>query len=213
MQDDCQFLVNRRRERGTGEELSRQPLWIGGPHVAWAEVWNAFQNKFNGWYATTDYVANGMVFSPQADGKPPSIKTIIDGTSQTMMLAERMQVCKSATGDVPTLWGLGAYSAATASFALPVPQGEYPKTTNANLHLQQFVPPAQGAPGGKLPVGFQVAPAPGQCDPRIMQTLHSGGMIVAMFDCSSRIIAPSITPATFWAIVTPAGNESLGDDW
>ncbi len=191
-------------ESGADENASLHSFTVEAPAAV-----PPHDKRFTGWYSTTNYVANGMVFSPQPDGKRPSLKTVIDGTSQTMMLAERLQVCKSATGDVPTLWGLGAYSAATASFALPVPQGEYPKTTNANLELKQFIP----GQGGTMPPGFQLAPAPGQCDPRIMQTLHSGGMIVAMFDGSCRTIAPSITPATFWAGVTPWGDETVGDDW
>lgn len=181
-----------------------QQVTIDAPAAA-----DPYQKKFNGWYSTTNYVANGMVFSPQPDGKPPSLKTVTDGTVQTIMVAERLQICKGPNGDVPTLWGLGAYSAATASLALSTPEGEHPKTTNANLQLQQYVP----GKTGNTQIGFQIAPPPGQCDARIMQTPHPGGMIVGLFDGSCRVINKGVNPATFWAAVTPAGNETLGADW
>jgi hypothetical protein len=44
---------------------------------------------YNGWLATTNYAANWMVFKKGGN----SITTITDGTSNTMMLTERYQVC------------------------------------------------------------------------------------------------------------------------
>jgi hypothetical protein len=168
-----------------------------------------FESKFEGDYATTNYVANGMVFSIQPDEKPSSRKSISDGLSTTIMLAERYQVCAG----VPTLWGMGAYSATAASFALPTPQGVYPKTTDPNFDLKQYVPPMPAAPAGSCPPGFQVMPKPGECDASIMQAWSPKGMIVCLFDGSARVIQGSINPQTFWALVTPAGNEELGADW
>ncbi len=182
--------------------------------VASPNAVDPFQRKFIGWYATANYVANGMVFSPQPDEKIPSIKTVNDGTSHTIMLAERHQVCKSPNGDVPTLWGLGAYSASTASFALSAPTGDHPKATDTHLMLNQFVPPQSVPKDAKLPVGFQVLPKAGTCDPRAMQTFNPSGMIVAMFDGSVKVIAPTIEPASFWALVTPNGSENATfDNW
>jgi hypothetical protein len=36
---------------------------------------------------------------------------------------------------------------------------------------------------------------------------------VAKADGSVRTVAPSVSSATFWAAVTPAGGETLGSDW
>jgi len=92
----------------------------------------------SGTYATTSYVTNGMVFQPGS-----GIKSMIDGTAATIMVAERYQVCKvgpnpSPTGpDVYTMWGLGAFSVSTAAFAMqnpapgssaPIPMATPPNT-------------------------------------------------------------------------------------
>jgi Protein of unknown function (DUF1559) len=172
-----------------------------------------FQTRFDGWYATTNFVANGMVFSLQPDGKPPSFATVVDGTANTIMLGERYRICKGANGEVPTLWGLGAYSASTASFALPLPEGGYPRTIEPQLVLQQTVPNRISVQQIKTTIGFQHQPKADTCDASIMQSLHPVGMVVCMFDSSVRLIRPDISPATFWAAVTPAGNDELGADW
>jgi prepilin-type N-terminal cleavage/methylation domain-containing protein len=194
-----------------------------------------------GTYATTSYPLNGLVFTNGA-----GIKTMIDGTSQTIMIAERYQICKHASGTAAAtaanpesycLWGLGAYGAWTASFALQLPTGTFPQATAAAC--TQFSPnspvptvttqPLAGKSGTSpianyaattvgaawnAPSGFQVAPRGTIiCDDRIPQTPHTGGMIVCLGDGSSRIVQNSMSPYTFWAAVTPAGNETLGSDW
>ena len=46
---------------------------------------------------------------------------------------------------------------------------------------------------------------------RIPQTPFSGGLPVALFDGSVRTLSPGIAPEVVWALVTPAGNEVVGD--
>ena len=74
-----------------------------------------------------------------------------------------------------------------------------------------MLPPT--GPGGKTIVPFQVAPSISDCDPRVPQTPHAGGMLVALCDGSVRTVAPSVTQYTFWAACTLAGGEVLGPDW
>lgn len=168
-----------------------------------------YEEEFEGWYSTTSYVANGTVLSLQPNGEPVGIKSLRDGAAQTIMLAERLQVC----GEVPTLWGMAAFSATTASFSLRSPVEQHPKSTNAGYELKQWVPPAKVAPDTQVPVAFQLMPKPGTCDPTILQTMNPTGMIVCLFDGSSRIINFKVNPRAFWAAVTPAGDEELGTDW
>ncbi|MFL5327448.1 MAG: DUF1559 domain-containing protein [Gemmataceae bacterium] len=127
----------------------------------------AFTAISNGVYATCSYVANGMVFQPGA-----GIRTLIDGTSNTIMLAERYQVCytgtgtgqTSATSTVYTLWGLGAYGAAMPSFATALPNATSSSTTGfptsvtpspGNGNLQQFSPKSPVSPSPALIAGYQ----------------------------------------------------------
>lgn len=197
-----------------------------------------FSEKFTGNYATTSYPVNGMVFQPGA-----GFKVMADGTSNTIMIAERYQVCKQGSGDKPakatdpdvyTLWGLGAFSASTPAFALTNPDAkEYPTAKPTN---RMFVPMAkQAGPNNAMGYwadanekevkytptlipgaasGFQVAPRGHViCDARVPQTPHIGGMLICMADCSCRTVLPAINPLTFWSAVTPAGGEVLGPDW
>jgi len=66
---------------------------------------------------------------------------------------------------------------------------------------------------GLLPGTFQVAPLVKDCDGMYAQTPHRSGMLVGLADGSVRTIAPSVSPTTYWAPVTPAAGEVLGNDW
>jgi len=180
-----------------------------------------FARTFNGTYATTSYALNGMLLRPEA-----RIADITDGTSNTLLGTTRYQVC----GEVKNFWGLGAFSASTPSFALAPPEGDkYPRTTGKGSELKQFVPPAKGvqnpvkgrcgadevefatvAKAADTESGFQVAPQ-NNCDPRIPQTAHPGGLLIVLADGSARTVQGNINVVTFWSAVTPAGGEVLGD--
>ena len=56
---------------------------------------------YKGWLATTSYPCNWMVFKDGTNRFPASIT---DGTSNTLMFAQRYQMCK----DNPTAWGYAA---------------------------------------------------------------------------------------------------------
>ena len=58
--------------------------------------------------------------------------------------------------------------------------------------------------------GFQYRPR--ECDPKLPQTAHRGGMNVALADGSVRFVRRSVSPATWYAANTPA-DEDLGADW
>lgn len=60
---------------------------------------------------------------------------------------------------------------------------------------------------------FQVRPRLQDCLPELPQTPHRSGMLVAMADGSVRTYTPTMTATTYWASVTPAGGEVLGNDW
>jgi prepilin-type N-terminal cleavage/methylation domain-containing protein len=211
----------------------------GGEAVTAPGATAPFQASFTGTYATASYVVNGMLFVSGA-----GFKTMVDGSANTIAVAERYQVCKTGNGgtqataagpDKFTYWGMGAYSGQAAAFALkPATGTNIPiQSTNPNI---MFVPKdslsglttAQGywanAPATTVvyssatingaPGGFQVAPRGTiVCDARVPNTPHTGGMLVAMGDGSGRSVNPSISPLTFWSVVTPSGNEVIGTDW
>ncbi len=58
---------------------------------------------------------------------------------------------------------------------------------------------------------FQVRPRLKDCDPRIPQTPHLGGMLVSYFDGSVRTMRRQVDPFIFWASVTPDRGEIVDD--
>jgi prepilin-type processing-associated H-X9-DG protein len=60
---------------------------------------------------------------------------------------------------------------------------------------------------------FQVLPAPGQCNPALPQSLHSGVMIVGMADGSVRTVNLEVSPQTWYRATCPNDGMVLGNDW
>lgn len=58
---------------------------------------------------------------------------------------------------------------------------------------------------------FEHLPNYEQCTYLTAQGLHPGGMLVALFDGSVRLITPGIDEYVYWAATTPNKREPLGD--
>jgi prepilin-type N-terminal cleavage/methylation domain-containing protein len=152
----------------------------------------------NGTTAVSSYGANAYVFRASANLN----RTFTDGTSNTITFAEHYSQCSNVSFfyplNPPYLFSSVLRSAAFASAA----DGDVvPETVN------------QITTGSVPGFTFQTQPAIAQCNPRVAQTPHSSGMLVALGDGSVRTVAPNISPTTFWAAVTPAANDILGADW
>jgi prepilin-type processing-associated H-X9-DG protein len=136
-----------------------------------------------------------------------------DGASQTILIGEKFATCAGASDT----------SYLTAAYA------NVPGDNSANMWGYTWY--AGGAGGdvwyyfgnmtmfAALNTGptltFQVQPSPytTNCDITRPSTGHPGGMNVCMGDASVRSLDKSISPVTFWAACTPAGNDRLGQDW
>jgi len=206
--------------------------------VAPAVYGTAASNITAGEYATTSYAANGYVFRSNTGGLP---RTFVDGTSNTIMFAERYQVCTPASGNpVYNLWAFGRNTAAAAGGKQPSPAAFYfiakagtaPENA-ATIFLAPVTPLASTTPPNPLstPITwklgiesaanfpytgspFQLAPRGAiPCDPTLPQTPHVGGMLAGLGDGSVRTVSPTISQWTFAAACTPAGNETLASDW
>jgi prepilin-type N-terminal cleavage/methylation domain-containing protein len=155
-------------------------------------------------------------FKTNAQGKTRIPADIPDGTSNTLLHAEKYARCTNTTmppqfRDGGSAW---AYCGAGLFPWLPPPMGP---------PFQMFVPgfciPAfanQGAPNAIGPQSrFQVQPSPflGNCDPTRAATAHAGGIQVGLVDGSVRTLPRSLSGATWAAAVTPRGGEVLGSDW
>lgn len=158
-------------------------------------------------WGTCSYAANAQVFR----NKPNLAASIVDGVSNTIAFAEHYArntriLYLYLTPDI----NLNTHRATFAD------RSEYPFPNYDPLPGYDDVYPVTsgnqtlGSVRGKT---FQAAPPLDQCDPTVAQTPHPGGMLIALADGSVRTIAPSVAESTYWALVTPAGGEVLGNDW
>ncbi len=153
----------------------------------------------------SSYAYNALVFA-NAARLPGSIP---DGTSHTIGIGEHYANCDCMKGP----WVTSIYSLQYSSGA-----GGHRRPSFADRHYGDVVPVTGGdfppRSLGSVPgLTFQAAPLLTESDPRIPQTPHAAGMLTALMDGSVRTVSPSIRPETFWAAVTPAGGEVLGEDW
>jgi len=73
-----------------------------------------YASSVTGTYATTSYAANGAVFGSNSAGLP---RTFVDGTSNTIVIAERYQICTTgANVAVYNLWALGFWDPEMPAF-------------------------------------------------------------------------------------------------
>jgi prepilin-type N-terminal cleavage/methylation domain-containing protein len=152
-------------------------------------------------WATANYAANPLVFVPRANLS----RSFPDGTSNTVMYAERYQICNGEWH----YWGTFGNS--------PNPDPSPPKSpwfrTPGVTVTGQPANPAVGVP-------FQVAPKitgpandPTVCDWSRPNSPHSGAMVTAVADGSVRNLSRSMSLTTFQRVVIPDDGLLPGDDW
>jgi prepilin-type N-terminal cleavage/methylation domain-containing protein len=135
---------------------------------------------------------------------PDMPQSFADGTSNTILLAEKFTVCGQPGGPYA---GANAWAEANVEGAMPV------------FSVSWF--PSPGLPPGAIPstgplTRFQARPIPyasDRCEYWVPQTARAGGILVALADGSVRNVADGVSSQTWWAACTPAGGEVLGDDW
>jgi prepilin-type N-terminal cleavage/methylation domain-containing protein len=157
-----------------------------------------------------------MPFKTNAQGKTRIPADIPDGTSNTILQAEKYARCTNTTmppqfRDGGSAW---AYGGAAVFPWLPPPMAPPAKVFSPGFCVPAFA--NQGAPNAIGPQSrFQVQPTPflGNCDPTRAATAHAGGIQVGLVDGSVRTLAPSLSGVTWAAAVTRAGEEVLGPDW
>jgi prepilin-type N-terminal cleavage/methylation domain-containing protein/prepilin-type processing-associated H-X9-DG protein len=127
-----------------------------------------------------------------------SIQGFLDGSSNTLLFGERYSNCTndSLGGAVYTsLW------ADSSAYWRPVMGLNNLERT---AHTKDYTKTAM----------FQVQPNwRKDCDPARTQSLHTGGMNVAMADGSVRLVSGSVSLVTWERLNHPADGEVLGSDW
>ena len=110
-----------------------------------------------------------------------------DGTSNTIFFTEKLARCNSGSYN-ENFWP--DWGPILSSPDLGHPQG--------NAAVPQFQPPGNN---------------PAICDGGRASSKHTGGIVTGMGDGSVRTVNRSITPATWWAAMTPDAGDVLGSNW
>jgi prepilin-type N-terminal cleavage/methylation domain-containing protein/prepilin-type processing-associated H-X9-DG protein len=159
---------------------------------------------------------NWALLEPAFDGQARIPATFLDGTSNTIVFAEKYSRCNGTGNPGGTWWMRGVFHGSQI-FGTKGSQDSYPAD-----RLSAVFAGGRGRDGTIWLTGtaskFLVRPdfflnRPGPCDKRLASSGHTGGMNAALGDGSVRFLAASMNPATWWAACTPAGGETLGPDW
>jgi prepilin-type N-terminal cleavage/methylation domain-containing protein len=167
-------------------------------------------------FGAASYGPNSMVIGPNGPQGKARHAEITDGTSNTILHAEKYARCStpalpSGLGDGGTAW---AYCTSPLFPWLPPPMNLPPRGFQPGFAIAALA--ARGAPDAIGPGSkFQVRPSPflGNCDPTRASTPHAGGIVVGLADGSVRTLSPGMNRTIWWAALTPRGGELLGSDW
>jgi prepilin-type N-terminal cleavage/methylation domain-containing protein len=140
-------------------------------------------------YAPNEYVFGGSGAAPTA--RIPA--TFRDGTSETIVFAEKNMICGTSTTNFAVFyWGeTGGACNRYGSSASGL--GSVPSFNT--LAAPQFLPSATN------------------CNPCMLQGSSSAGILVGLGDGSVRMVSSSISAATWSFAVQPADGNPLGSDW
>ncbi|HEV3236489.1 MAG TPA: DUF1559 domain-containing protein [Gemmataceae bacterium] len=176
-----------------------------------------------------NYAANWHVFGGGwgedwgTGGKARIPASFPDGTSNTILFAERYSICGDPANDnsagqgvlyVERIW------AECGQYAGPVGQ-YYNKNVTFSPAFWADYRPGWSSPQAQKPVGYpltymqlpQDTPTQAQCDPHRLQSLTPGGIMVGLADGSSRTVSTSISQLTWACAIVPNDGLVLGNDW
>lgn len=161
------------------------------------------------------YAANACVFRERP--RRLRLVNVSDGTANTIGFAEHYR------------YGCGGPNLPTAYFwstpdhrfvGIPDANGVsvvFRAATFASRRASDAYPvPASDGMSSKSSIPgltFQCAPTLIECDPRVAQSPHASGMLVALLDGSVRSLKLGMSEASYWAAVTPDSGEVQAGDW
>jgi prepilin-type N-terminal cleavage/methylation domain-containing protein len=208
--------------RAAGNNSWNQNNTLVKPYVCPSDstVWSSYQT------GGTNYAWNIWVFQGTAgwgtDGAKNSLpNSMQDGTSNTVMFAERYKLCQpSSGGHTDPVWAAHPWSTPNGPWAVAafgytswsnnpgiggIPNGN----GNLNGYYPDYYTHGQG-PGGNL--AFQTTPTAANCNWYALQSPHSV-MLTGLGDGSVRGVSQSISINTWVYACVPSDGNVLGNDW
>jgi prepilin-type N-terminal cleavage/methylation domain-containing protein len=149
--------------------------------------------------AGTSYAPNDYSFLPILNGNWPNRgwspqarlpATIPDGTSNTIAFAEKRMVCPQSNGSV-FYWG----------------------ETGGGCNRQGSAQSVGSIPGFNTLALPQFNPQPNLCNPCMLNSSTTGGILVGLFDGSVRVVTQGVSYLTWSRAVMPNDGMPLGPDW
>ncbi len=177
-------------------------MWTPAIDQARIKTYQCPSDPTNEGNARTSYAYNGMIFTQTYWGNefrryPASLA---DGTSNTILYTEHLRFTKNDNG--------------TGNCGNPCryADGYWPDWHGI------IYSPDLGDPTGPTTPTIQTDPilTNGRAmniDPRYAASAHTGGANVALGDGSVRFVSSSVSGASWWAAITPASRDIIGNDF
>jgi prepilin-type N-terminal cleavage/methylation domain-containing protein len=157
-------------------------------------------------FASCNYAANVMVFEPR--GPKPIPPAMPDGTSNTVMFAERYRNCSPGPsyggGCTLPAWAWNTMVNGGDPWSSPT----FGANTDGIWQMN-----AGGADISSGTIGFQGGPSPLQCNWYVTQGPHTNSMMVGLGDGSVRTVTQGMSVTTWRNACIPNDGNALGPDW
>jgi len=182
-------------------------------------------------YGVINYAGNLGVFLPVSTpgyGYPATMKAagtlvtaMTDGTSNTVMFAERYAYCNpSWGGHTDPVWAANPWSTPNGQWAIgmfgwanaPYTSSSWAWAAGCN-NGPNYSANGTSCTNGIGSIPFQVAPNPSACNWYVTQGGHTGTMNVGLGDGSVRQVSAQISATTWYLACTPNDGNPLGADW